>query len=276
MAETSGRVAPRSYLFVPGDRPERFAKALGTGADSVILDLEDAVAPDAKSRARESVASALVDNSGFIVRINAAGTDWFDDDVAMCRQRAPLGIVVPKAEDPAQLSAVASVLPPSTSMLLLIETARGLHGVTELANVERVERLLFGSIDLQLDLGMDGEEELNPFRLQLVLASRLAGIEAPVDGVTIALDDVSQLEADVARARRLGFGGKLCIHPRQVAVVNRGFVPDATELQWAGKVVTAARNAGEGVVAVDGRMIDKPVIARAEKLLAMAETFGSR
>ena len=139
------------------------------------------------------------------------------------------------------------------------------------ARAEGVERLLFGSIDLQLDLGIEGDgDELLAFRSEVVLASRLAGIAAPVDGVCTAIDDAAALDADTRRARKLGFAGKLCIHPRQVAVVHAAFAPSADEIAWAKRVVAAIDASKSGAVAVDGKMVDRPVLLRAQTILARA------
>lgn len=256
---------PRSYLFVPADRPERFAKALACGADAVIVDLEDAVALAAKVAAREALADWLASaghQSQIVVRINAVDTPWFAADLALCQSPAVAAVMVPKAERAADLDCGGKrVLP-------LVETAAGIDAVRELAQAPGVQRLVFGSIDLQLDLGIDGDgEELLLFRSQLVLASRLAGLAPPVDGVSTAINDMVQLQADTHRARRLGFGAKLCIHPQQVAVVNGGFSPSEEEITWAKRVRQAADQAGGAAVSVDGKMIDRPVILRAEALL---------
>ena len=158
------------------------------------------------------------------------------------------------------------------ALLPLVESAAGLAGLSALAAAPGVWRLAFGAIDLQVDLGLKDatEDELLPFRLQLVLASRLAGIGAPVDGVSTAIDDEARLQVDVQRARRLGFAGKLCIHPRQVAPVNAGMAPSAVELAWAQRVLDAAGAAGGAAVAVDGKMVDKPVLLRAQAVLREA------
>jgi citrate lyase subunit beta/citryl-CoA lyase len=144
--------------------------------------------------------------------------------------------------------------------------------VEALAAAPGVARLVFGSLDFQVDLGMSDpcEDDLLPFRARLVLASRLAGIESPIDGVTTAIDDETRLREDVLRARRLGFGGKLCIHPRQVATVKAGFAPTEAELAWARAVVRASEEAKGAAVAVHGRMVDKPVLLRAQAILAGA------
>jgi len=263
----------RSYLFVPADRPERYAKALASGADAVIVDLEDAVAASAKDGARAALAAWLDGGgAGVAVRINDAASQSFAADLALVAHPAIVTVVVPKAERAADLARVRAAAP-HAGLLPLIETAAGVDRVREIAAAPGVQRLAFGAIDLQLDLGIeeggDGDELLF-FRSQLVLASRLAGLDAPVDGVTTAIDDAAAIEADTRRARRLGFGAKLCIHPRQLAAVHAAFAPSAGELAWAERVVAAAESATAtaGAVAVDGRMVDRPVLLRARALLA--------
>ena len=260
---------PRSYLFVPGNRPERFAKACASGAGAVIADLEDAVAPEDKAAARAAVAAALNPSRPLLVRINGADTVWFRDDVAICRTKGVAGIVLPKAERTEDIAWIAEQVGPGVPILPLIETAQGMWNAHALACCKQVERLLFGSIDFQVDLGIDGEgDELLHFRSQLVLASRVAGIAAPIDGVTTAIDDPERLRADAIRARKLGFGGKLCIHPRQVEEVNACFRPDGQAIAWATRVLEAASTANGAAVAVDGKMVDKPVLLRAQAILA--------
>lgn len=270
----------RSYLFVPANRPDRYHKALASGADSVIIDLEDAVAAADKTQARDALIAWLGQQvraqDNVWVRINAADTAWFGDDVR-CFAAAPVaGMVLPKAEDGEVVRDIAGrflAARRTPRLLPLIETAAGIAHMREIAAAGHVERLLFGSIDLQIDLGMQcdaQESELAHLRVEMVLASRLAGIATPVDGVTTAFDDVSLLEAAVVRARRMGFGAKLCIHPRQVDVVNRGFLPHDDELIWARAVMAAVAGSDGGAIALNGRMIDKPVILQAQKILQQA------
>jgi citrate lyase subunit beta / citryl-CoA lyase len=230
----------RSLLFVPGSRPERFDKALAAGADAVILDLEDAVAPADKPAARQAVRAWLRPQHRVVVRINAEGTPWFADDLALAALPGVAALMLPKAERPQTVAALVAA--GAAAVLPLVESAAGFGALDAVAAAPGVQRLVFGAIDLQVDLGMRDalEDELLYFRSRLVLASRLAGIGAPVDGVSTAIDDAAALQADVARARRLGFGGKLCIHPRQVAGVHAAFAPSAQELAWAQRVLAAA------------------------------------
>jgi len=250
--------APRSYLFVPADRPERFAKALGAGADVVIVDLEDAVAPQDKNAARSALQAWLARSEGrVVVRINSVDTPWFADDLRACRSPNVAAVMLPKAERAADLAAIEH-----DALLPLVETAAGIDAVRDIARAPRVQRLVFGSIDLQLDLGITGDgDELLLFRSQLVLASRLAGLMPPVDGVSTAIDNTAQLEADAQRARRLGFGAKLCIHPKQVDTVNRSFSPSAVDIAWARRVLDAAAAAGgaacAGPVATNSRLMSR-------------------
>jgi citrate lyase subunit beta/citryl-CoA lyase len=269
---------PRSYLFVPADRPERFAKAQASGADTVIIDLEDAVAPNAKDGARRALAEwlasrAAVEHRPVVVRVNAVGAGELDDDILACRAGGVAAIMVPKAERTEDLATITAAA--RKPLIALIETALGMDNVRAIAQVPAVARLAFGSIDFQLDLGITGDgEELLAFRSGLVLASRVAGLPPPVDGVSTAIADGAAVQAEAQRAHRLGFGAKLCIHPAQVAAVNIAFTPSAEELARARRVVDAIRRSGGAAVAVDGKMVDKPVLLRAEALLRQAGDAG--
>ena len=258
----------RSYLFVPATRIERVPKALASGADAVIVDLEDAVAPADKHSAREALARGFPDARSVFIRVNGPDTEWFEADAKLCAELRTLGVVVSKAETPGQMRHVSGQLQSAAILLPLVETARGYANVEALCAVPGVQRLLFGSIDFQLDLGITGErEELLYFRSGIVLASRLAGIQPPVDGVTVDIENVARVEDDTLYARRLGFGGKLCIHPRQIVPVNQCFRPTADETAWAQRVVDAAGAAAGGAVQVDGKMVDRPVLVKAQEIL---------
>jgi citrate lyase subunit beta/citryl-CoA lyase len=259
----------RSYLFVPGNRPDRFQKALNAGAHAVIVDLEDGVRPDEKKSARQSVARWLDPSRPVVVRVNAPGTEWFEEDLELCAKPGVAALMLAKAESAGQVLDVAKR---SKAVLPQIETARGFSSARDIAGCAGVQRLVFGPLDFQADLGIDGDkEELLFFRSQLVLISRLAGIQPPVEGPTTAINDGDLVRADAARARRLGFGAKLCIHPKQVPIVNECFLPTTEEIEWARKVMKAAALSHGGAVAVDGKMVDRPVILRAERVLSEAK-----
>ena len=261
----------RAYLFVPGTRVERVAKARAVLPHGVIVDLEDAVAPSDKSAARDAMGNALRDGEPFYVRVNGAETEWFEEDLKLCATLPLHGIFVPKAENPEHLKRAAVALKGSGALIPIIETAVGYANVARLCEVPRVRRLAFGSIDFQLDLRIDGEgDELLYFRSGLVLASRIAGIQPPIDGVTVEIDDIEQLRHDTLRGKRIGFGAKLCIHPKQVPAVLECFRPTSDEIAWAQRIVAAAKAANGAAVAVDGRMVDRPVIVKAEEILGQA------
>lgn len=260
---------PRSYLFVPGDRPDRFEKAARSGADSVILDLEDSVAPPRKSAARDAVACALDPDRPCLVRVNALTTEWFEADFEAVARPGLLGIVLPKAEEPAAVAAVAGRLD-GKALVLIIETALGVWNARRIAEASGVTRLAFGALDFQVDAGIPGDrEELAYARSRVVLASRIAGLPAPIDGVTVALTDRERLGADIEYARRMGFGAKLCIHPDQVAPVNDSFVPLPAEVRWAERVIETAAAAPGVAFQLDGELVDVPVIERARRILAV-------
>ena len=260
----------RSYLYVPGNRPDRFDKARAAGADAVIVDLEDAVPPAEKDAARAAMASWLSPHTPVLVRINAAGSQWFERDLAACDAGGVGGVIVPKAEDIGD-DVIALCRKRGIALLPLIETGIGMSQVQAVARTPCVQRLMFGTIDFQFELGIDGDgDELLAFRSMLVLASRLAGIQSPVDGPCTSWEDQALLLADSQRARKLGFGGKLCIHPKQIATVNAAFSPSEAQIAWARQVLDAAQRSGGAAVAVDGRMIDRPVILKAEQIMRQA------
>jgi citrate lyase subunit beta/citryl-CoA lyase len=267
----------RSYLFVPGNRPDRFTKAFAAGADAVIIDLEDAVPPDQKADARKAVINWLSTGKTTLLRINGARSEWFQNDLELCVAPNVAGIVLPKAElveDLAQLRERANA---GVQLLPLVETAQGYSNALSLARAQSVQRLIFGELDFQLDLGMDGDdEELLAFRSQLVLVSRVAGIQPPVAGINSAIDDLEKLRTHTLRSRRLGFGGKLLIHPKQVAVVHECFQPSQEEIDWAKRVLAAAARSGGAAVAMNGELVDRPIIAKAETILEEAERSSRR
>ncbi|MCG2582505.1 MAG: CoA ester lyase [Marinobacter sp.] len=261
----------KTMLFVPATRPERIEKALASGAGAVIVDLEDAVPPNSKEVARESLESFLIhyDGPGIYVRINGRGSDCFDSDVALCaRHEKVAGIMIPKAESPEDIAAVAHAGKP---VIPLIESAKGLLALSAIAATPAVERLSYGGLDLSDDLGIEGntdgaESILDQCRYQILVCSRAAGLLPPIDTVFPVFDDEQAVAARARRARNMGFAGMLCIHPRQIAAVQSGFAPDAYQVEWANKVMEAAKSGG-GAFKVDGQMVDAPVIAMARTIL---------
>lgn len=268
----------RSLLFVPGHRPDRFVKALATAAGAVILDLEDAVAPQDKAAAREHVRAFVqqaepAQRARLLVRINPLDSPEHTGDLQALRSlrdHPPAGVVLPKASDVDTLVAVAEAAGPGVALLPLIESADGWAQVDALARAPGALRLVFGHLDFQLDMGMAADEaqtELMPVRLALVAASRRAGLAPPVDGITPDVGDAAACDTETRRALRLGFGGKLCIHPRQVALVHVAFAPSAAERDWAQRVLAANQTAQGAVFQFEGRMVDAPVLAQARRLL---------
>lgn len=270
----------RTWLFTPASRVDRVARAIDgaingalTGAsDQVIADLEDAVPAAEKPAARQALGEWLstlpaAECARLCVRLNGAGSTAFADDVAWLRAlpQAPGSLMLAKIES-AEVVAPLRAEAPDAGLVALVETARGVDQVRAIAS-SGVARLAFGSADLARDLGCrDDWEPLLACRQTLVLHSRLAGLPPPIDGVTFALDDDDRVQADAARARALGFGAKLLIHPRQVDAARRGLMPDAAELAWARQVVAAS---GDGAARrLGAEMIDPPVIERARLLLS--------
>jgi len=238
----------------------------------VIVDLEDAVPPTDKAQARDAVVGWVSPDHPVLVRVNGAETRWFADDLALAPLPGVADIILPKAERVDDVIAVARHVAPTAVVVPLIESARGFADAPAIAQVPGVQRLAFGSLDFEVDLGIRGDgEELLHFRSGVVLASRLAGVLAPIDGVTTALSDPARLAADTQRARRLGFGAKLCIHPNQVDAVNDAFSPDAAQVAWAQRVLDAAAAAKGAAIAVDGKMVDAPVIAKAAAIVREAQ-----
>ena len=266
-----------NFLFVPGTRPERFIKALDSGADSVVLDLEDAVPEEDKPKAREAIRTAW---SGFsdeqkkrlVIRSNSPGSKFYSADLILAQELNIACLLIPKSESLDQINGAALVLP-NTALIPMIETAIGLDHLKGIANSQQVLRLALGNLDLQADLGMvcdPQETELQTARYQIVLASRLAQIAPPIDGVTPSTVDIARITDDANRAKRMGFGGKLCIHPAQVSIVKGAFMPTDEEMDWAIKVVEADKASKGGAVKLDGRMIDHPVVLLAKRTLALS------
>lgn len=278
----------RSKLFVPGGRPELFAKAAASRADALSLDLEDSVRAEAKAQARASVAEFIAAEStralakAIIVRVNAPGTPWFDDDLhAVARDGVAL-LNLPKVESADDLLAATRALERAEAanavgtplkLLVNIETPKGLANAAAIAAAHpRVAGLQLGLGDLFEPLGIDRSDAANVHAV--MFAVRMAAAQADVfvlDGAFPDIADEAGFTAEAQRARRLGLIGKSCIHPRQIALANAAFSPGEAELERARRIVEAAQDAqrrGLGAFVVDGRMVDLPFLKRAQALLA--------
>jgi citrate lyase subunit beta/citryl-CoA lyase len=262
---------PSTYLFVPANRPDRYAKAFAAGADAVIVDLEDAVSADDKAIARRALGDWCATHpdmaAKLIVRINDETTDWFEEDLALANAKGIRTIMLPKAELASQIGRVKVALAPGSTIIPIIETARGLLNVDAVAASASVQRLAFGTLDYAVDLDLSGDERglIYP-ACRMALASRAAGLAMPIAGVTADLADDAALLSDLAFARACGFTAKLCIHPKQVALVQQALTPGIEEVEWAQRVIAAA-GAGPGAVQVDGKMVDRPVLLKARAIL---------
>lgn len=272
----------RSLLFVPGDRPDRMAKAVASGADVVILDLEDSVSPERKPWARKDVATFLGSNARnmpLFVRVNPLGSAWLDDDIEMIRRAGPDGLVLPKSESDASVAALATMLGSSTIPILPIatETPRAIFGLGSYGTVaSRLCGITWGAEDLPAAMGAATAREADgsytaPYQLARSLTlfgAHAAGVPA-IETVYPDIRDLSGLAGYATRARRDGFAGMMAIHPDQVPVINDAFRPSQSELEHARKIVAAFQAAPKaGVLEIDGRMVDRPHLLAAERMLS--------
>jgi citrate lyase subunit beta/citryl-CoA lyase len=282
--------AYRSFLFAPGNHPRKVEKVFACGADNVILDLEDAVANAEKVATRTAVVEALKRprRGGGYVRINAYGTEYCYGDAVGIVGPWLDGIVLPMAESKEQLLAFDWLLGNlererglpmgGIDIIPIIETGKGLAAAREIAACgSRVRRMAFGAGDYTLDMNMEwtlDEDELQEARAELVLASRIAEIEPPLDTVWIHIKDLDNLEKSARRAKQLGFQGKTCIYPPQVEVVNRVYTPSDEEVAFAQRVVAAfeeAERQGSSSIQLDGYFIDYPIVYKAQRTLEMVK-----
>jgi citrate lyase subunit beta/citryl-CoA lyase len=280
--------AYRSFLFAPGNHARKVEKVFGCGADHVILDLEDAVAKAEKVATRAMVVEALKRprSGGGYVRVNAYDTEFCYGDAAAIVGPWLDGIIFPMVESREQIIAfdwlIAGLerergLPVGgIDIIPIVETGKGVAAAREIAAAgTRVKRLAFGAGDYTLDMNIEwslGESELEHARAEVVLASRAAGIEAPLDTVWVHIKDMDNLAKSATRARQLGFQGKMCIYPPQVAVVNQAFTPTEVEIAFARRVVEAfekAEREGSSSIQLDGYFIDYPIVYKARRTLEL-------
>lgn len=285
----------RSFLFAPGNHPRRVEKALSLDADATILDLEDACPIADKVATRPVVVAAYQKpHRGLAyIRVNAMTTEFGYGDIVAVVQRGVDGIVLPKVETADEIKAIdwlvlqlereRGLAPGAIDIIPIIETAKGVANVLAVAAAgTRVKRVSFGAGDFTLDMNIEwsrNEEELLPYRSAVVLASRAAGIEPPLDTVWVDIKDVEGFRASVQTIKRLGFQGKMCIYPDQVPIVNEILAPTPAEVEWSRRVVQAfkdAEKAGSASIQLDGKFIDYPIVYRAERVLAMHERIAVR
>jgi citrate lyase subunit beta/citryl-CoA lyase len=252
-------------LFVPATRPDRIAKAARSNADAIIVDLEDAVPAPEKISAREGLGAFLADVPvPVFVRVNAVDSEWFAGDMAFARNVNVAGVMLPKTQSSDDIAAVG----PGIAVIGLVETALGVASLSNICKAANLRQLAFGSIDYALDVGcLEERDALLMARLSIVTQSRAHNLAAPLDGVTVSVSDEAIIQSDADYAVRLGFGGKLTIHPKQVDIVTAAMRPSADDLDWARSVCAADDASGGAAVLVDGRMIDAPVIKRARRIL---------
>ncbi len=285
---------PRSLLFVPATSARKVEKALASNADGVIVDLEDAVAIAEKDAARRQATEMLKSRrpTRVFLRVNALMTPFCYDDLQAAAAAEIDGIVLPKAESASDIATVDWLLSQletragkpagSIEVMPIIETAAGLAAAAAIARSSpRVRRLAFGAVDLALDMDIDLNDDAGAMahaRFALSLASRQAGLDGPLDTVFTDINNPGGLRASTERARAMGFGGKACIHPAQLDIVNAVFTPSDADLARARAIVAAfdqAEAAGAAAVQVDGVMVDYPVAVKARRILAKAPA-GSR
>ncbi len=278
----------RSFLFAPGNHPRKVEKVFGAGADVVILDLEDAVAIAEKETTRATVVEAMKAPRGSLgyIRVNAFETRWCIGDLEAVVGPWLDGIVLPKAENPDQLRAVseritdcerrAGLKPGTLDLMPIVETAKGIEVCGAIAAAcPRVRRLAFGGGDYTNDLDLTwtpDEHELAYARARLTHGSRVAGIEPPIDTVVIQIRDTERFRRSAATGRRMGFAGKLCIHPDQVPPCNEAFTPTRAEVEQARAVIRAFEHAeaqGSASIQLDGHFIDYPIVYKAQRVLAL-------
>lgn len=277
----------RSLLFVPGNQPRRVEKALASGADAVIIDLEDSVPASDKRQARDAAVAALGRRDAVFVRVNGFDDAACFDDLEAIVRPGLAGVVLPKADAAqplatldwlvTQLERRAGMEAGTVELMPLVECARGVESLPQIAAASpRIRRISFGVADYSHDLGVDigpDEEALAHIRSRLVHCSRAAGLEQPVDSVVVEVRDAGRFRESARRARALGLFGKLCIHPDQVPLAHEAFTPAPAELARARAIVDAwesAEGRGEAAITVGGEFVDGPVAARARQIL----TFG--
>ncbi len=260
-------------LFVPGHRPELLPKAAVSGADAVIIDFEDAVSEADKPAAHAALASLPDMVVPVVVRTNSFDSDWFEKDLAQLAKTPPALVMLPKAESASHIDHIARILGVDMPVIPIIESAAGLAAAGDMLRHPSVLQCAFGHLDFALDIGASPDwENLHYARGKLVVETRLAGKAPPLDGVAVRFDDADIVGAEARRARDMGFGGKLLIHPKQIAPSKAVFRPSRDDYDWALRVMAAVAESSSAVQ-LDGAMVDVPVIKRAERIISDFEAL---
>lgn len=260
----------KSLLFVPGDKPQRFEKALSSGASYIIIDLEDAVNEEDKQISRENILQFSKENldKKFIIRINDTSSAFFKDDVKLIENLPNLkAVMLPKAQDENDILKLANF-----SLIPIIESAKGVHNLSKIASCNNVKALSFGALDMRLDLNLSGgageEFMLNFIRSQMSIISKVYNLLPPINGVYPDIKNELGLKKDMEFAKSLGFSSALCIHPSQVSIINEVFSPTDEEIKWAENILNLAKIHNNSVFKFEGKMIDLPVILKAKQILS--------
>jgi citrate lyase subunit beta/citryl-CoA lyase len=268
---------PLTWLYVPADRPDRVVKALGSGAHAVIVDLEDAVPPEAKVAAREGLGAIVTETPGVRVqiRVNALGTPWVEADLQAASRLPVGGVTLPKTESAGDVDAAARLLGNGARLNCLIETALGVEHAFEIASSPHVDGISLGEVDLRSQTGA-GEAGLDWARARIINAASAAGLPRPPQSLYPNVADLVGLAASCVRGRELGFLGRIAIHPRQLPVIEQAYLPTVAELARARELIETAAGRPEGAFALDGEFVDAPIVASAQQVVALAERYGTR
>lgn len=257
-------------LFVPGDRPERFHKAYTSGAHIIIIDLEDAVREENKATALENIRAALTPGEARISAVVRINKERISTELPALLELAAtpgnglLGIMIPKVEHPQDIPPDLGGLP----IIALVETALGIENISAIARAEGLTRLAFGAVDFAADMQSSHDSIIGYAQTRILLSTQAAGLSPAMDSPSVEISDLEKVSQDSRHAYALGFGGKLCIHPAQLAAVELGFAPSEKEILWAKEVISVEGGAHQ----IQGKMVDLPVIERAKRILRGARS----
>ena len=266
----------RSLMFTPGTQKDKLLKSISSDADALIWDLEDAVHPNEKDRARITIHEALEElqektNKPIFLRVNPYESDWFRDDVVLARHPNITGVILPKTETQSQVRDTWDLMNQKGELIVLIETASGLKNLDDIFKDKNITGVALGAIDFAVDLDLtltDSGIELVYARSRIVTYAKAANISGIYDTVFPDINNLESLKSRALLTRSLGFNGQLAIHPKQLEIIHEVYSPSLSEIEWSKKVLHYAENEakGSGVFTLEGKMIDRPVIERAKQI----------